>query len=141
LPNGVITPTAFERRPASIEAVIDYSYFYYNYENQSLITTVASCENATTSTSNCLVVFPVPMRIVPAVKYTAGFQAFVQVAETSVGACSALAAATSYAAVPSNASAFITCTASTVGAAGTANELTTLGTSSATGIISASAEP
>jgi len=141
LPSGVITPTAFERRPASIEAVIEYSYWYFNYENQSLVTTVASCENTSTSVANCLVVFPVPMRIVPAVSYTNGFQAFVQVAETGVGACTTLSAAASYAAVPSNTSVLVNCTATTVGAAGTANQLTTLGTSSSAGIISASALP
>jgi hypothetical protein len=78
--------------------------------------------------------------LAPLVKYTAGFQAFAQVAETSVSACSALAAAASLATVPSNQGALVGCTAS-VGAAGTANHLLALGTSSATGIISASAEP
>jgi len=140
LPNGVITPTAFERRPAAIETAIDYSYWYYNFENQAAIQTVATCENTATTAMNCYVQFPVPMRITPAVSYTVGFQAFAQVAETSVGACSALAAAATYAALPSPVGVMLTCTAS-VGAAGTANHLTTLGTSSATGIISASAEP
>ena len=140
LPNGVITPTAFERRPASIEALIDYSYWYYNFENQSAITTVASCENTATTATNCFLQFPTTMRITPNVAYTAGFQAFAQVAETSVSACSALAAAASYAALPAPNGVLFTCTAS-VGAAGTANQLTTLGTSSATGVISASALP
>lgn len=140
MPNGVIAPTAFNKRIASEEALFQYAYWYFNYENQAAITTVASCENTATSAANCLVPFPTTMRIAPAMQYTAGFQAFTTVAETAVGACSALAASASYATVASPTGVLVTCTAS-VGAAGTANQLTTLGTSSATGIISASAEP
>ena len=136
----MITPTAFERRPASVEALIDYSYWYYNFENQSIITAVATCENTSTTVANCFVPYPVPMRIVPAVQYTSGFQAFVQVGETSVNACT-LAAAATYALVPNNLGTTVQCTATTLPAAGTANILSTLGTSSATGIISASAYP
>src|SRR5580693_648364 len=140
MPAGVISPTNFDRRPAAVEQVYQQYYWYFNYENQSAITTVATCENTATTVANCLIPFPVSMRLAPVVKYTAGFQAFAQVAETSVSACSALAASASYATVPSTTGVFAACTAA-VGAAGTANELTTLGTSSATGIISASAEP
>jgi len=140
LPNGVITPTAFERRPASVEALIDYSYWYYNFENQSAITAVANCVNASVTVTNCNIQFPVPMRIVPAVQYTSGFQAFTTTGYSAVNACT-LAVATTYAVVPSNTGTVVQCTATTIPAAGTANILTTLGTSSATGVISASAEP
>ena len=139
-PNGVITPTAFERRPASVEALIDYSYWYYNFENQSAITAVANCVNASVTVTNCNVVFPVPMRIVPAVAYTSGFQAFTTTGYSAVNACT-LAVAATYAVVPSNTGTVVQCTATTIPAAGTANILTTLGTSSATGVISASAYP
>ena len=140
LPYGVITPTAFERRPASVEALIDYSYWYYNFENQSLITAVANCVNASVTVTNCNIQFPVPMRIVPAVAYTSGFQAFTTTGYSAVNACT-LAVAATYAVVPSNTGTVVQCTATTIPAAGTANILTTLGTSSATGVISASAEP
>ena len=140
LPAGVISPTAFERRPAAVEQALQQYYWYYNYESQSLAAAVATCENTAATVAQCYLPWPVTMRLAPLVKYTAGFQAFAQVAETSVGACSALAAATTLTTVPSNAGALISCTAS-VGAAGTANHLLSLGTSSATGIISASAEP
>lgn len=140
LPAGVISPTSFERRLAPIEALYQEAYWYFNYENQSAITTVATCENTATTAANCLIPWPVQMRIAPLAKFTAGFQAFAQVAETSVSACSALALSSTYATVTSTTGALVQCTA-TVGAAGTANQLTTLGTSSATGIISASAEP
>lgn len=138
-PAGVTSPGGFERRPAAVEQVLSQYYWYYNFEDQAAIRTVASCASVTTTTMNCLVPFPVQMRIAPVVKYTAGFQAFVQLAETSVGACSALAAATSYAALPSTTGALTTCTSTTQVVGG--NHLTTLGTSSATGIISASSEP
>lgn len=140
MPAGVISPTGFEKRIAAEEALYQYYYWYFNYENQATITTVASCENTSTSVANCLVPFPASMRLAPAMKYTAGFQAFAQVGETGVSACSALAASASYATVASPQGVLVACTAA-VGAAGTANHLTTLGTSSATGIISASAEP
>lgn len=138
-PNGVTSPSAFERRSAAFEQALSQYYWYYNFEDQATIRTVATCASVTVTTMNCLIPWPVTMRLAPVVKYTAGFQAFVQLAETSVGACSALAAATSYAALPSTTGALTTCTSTTqvIGA----NHLTTLGTASATGIISASAEP
>jgi hypothetical protein len=139
LPVGVIAPTNFDRKPAAVEATLEQYYWYYNFENQTAITTVAKCDSVTTTTANCIIPFPVPMRIVPNLKYTAGFQAYVQLAQTSIGACSALAAETSYAVVPSNAEAVATCTSTTQVVGG--NALTTLGTSSATGIIVASALP
>ena len=139
-PNGIQSPSLFERRPASIEALIDYSYWYYNFESQSLVAPVASCENTATTVANCLIAFPVPMRIAPAMQYTAGFQAFAQVGETSLSACSALATASTLTTVPSQTGVLVGCTAS-VGAAGTANQLLSLGTTSSTGIISASALP
>ncbi|MDR3464166.1 MAG: hypothetical protein P4L76_17825 [Beijerinckiaceae bacterium] len=140
MPAGVISPSAFERRPPAVEQALELYYWYFNYESQTLASAVATCENTSASVAQCYVPFPEPMRLAPVVKYTAGFQAFAQVAETSVSACSALAAATTLTTVPSNAGALVACTAS-VGAAGTANHLLALGTSSATGIISASAEP
>lgn len=139
--NGVISPTAFERRIAAVEQAYQQYYWYFNYENQSAITTVASCANVSITISNCSIVFPVPMRIVPAMQYTNGFQLFTTTGYSAVGACTTLSAAASYAALPSVNGVLVNCTAGTVPAAGTANFLTTLGTSSATGIISASAEP
>ena len=141
-PNGITTPSSFDRRLASVEATYQQAYLYFNYEQQSLgLATEGICANLTTSSLNCMVVFPTPMRIVPAVKFTDGFQAFVQVAETSVGAMSGLALPTALASVTSNKGFTFKAAATTVGAAGTINQWMSLGTSSATGIISASAEP
>jgi hypothetical protein len=142
LPAGVVSPSAVDRRAAAYEQVLQQYYWYFNYEQQSLgLATEGICADLTTSSLNCMVVFPVQMRIVPAVKFTDGFQAFVQVAETSIGAMSSLAIPTALASVVSNKGFTFKAAASTVGAAGTINQWMSLGTSSATGIISASAEP
>lgn len=140
-PNGVISPSAFDRRPAAVEQVLSQYYWYYNFEDQTAIRTVAPCTDVSTTITNCELTFPVQMRIAPVIRYTTGFQAFTTTAYSAVGACTTLSASASYATVPSTTGALINCTAATIPAAGTANNLTTLGTSSATGIISASAEP
>lgn len=142
LPAGVVSPTAFERRPAAVEAALQQYYLYFNYEQQALgLSYNGICADLTTSTVNCMVTFPVPMRVVPLVKFTDGFQVFVQVAETSINAMTGLALPTALASVVSNTGLTFKAAATTVGAAGTINQWMSLGTSSATGIISASAEP
>jgi hypothetical protein len=142
MPAGVISPSSFDRRPAAIEQVLQQYYWYYNYEQQSLgLATEGVCANLTTGTVNCVLTFPTQMRIVPAVKFTDGFQVFVQVAETSVGAMTGLALPTALASVASTKGFTFKGASTTVGAAGTINQWMSLGTASATGIISASAEP
>jgi hypothetical protein len=100
---NVPEPSPLERRPSAVEQTLAYYYWYFNYEQQSLGLTVnGSCENVATSTANCVVTFPVPMRLAPALQFTAGFQAFAQVAETSVSACTANSLSTSLASFSSN---------------------------------------
>lgn len=142
MPAGVISPTAFERRPAALEQALQQYYWYYNYEQQSLgLATEGVCANLSTTTVNCVLPFPVAQRIVPLCKFTDGFQAFVQVGQTSINALSGLALPTALASVVSNKGLTFKAAATTVGAAGTVNEWMSLGTSSATGIISCSSEP
>ena len=74
-------------------------------------------------------------------QYTAGFQAFTTTGYTAVGACTTLSASVSYVTVASNRNVLVNCTVTTAPAAGTANQLTALGTTASTGIISASAMP
>ncbi len=139
LPNGVISPTGFVARAAQTEASLEYFYWYFNYEQQSLGLTVnGNCASVTTSLSNCVVTFPVPMRIVPLVKFTDGFQLFTQVAQTSLTAGTSLGYSTSLASVANNTGFLMTMSGTVVVGA---NEWMSLGTSGATGIISASAEP
>ncbi len=141
-PTGIVSPTAFERRSAAVEQLLQQYYWYYNYEQQSLgLATEGVCANLTTSSLNCMLPFPVGMRIVPLCKFTDGFQAFVQVAETSIGAMTGLGLPTALASVVSTKGLTFKAAATTVGAAGTINQWMSLGTGSATGIISCSAEP
>jgi hypothetical protein len=82
------------------------------------------------------------MRITPAVKYTAGFQAFTSTAYTAIGAMAANATySNTLVTVPSNLGVMFSFTATTLPAVGTVNYMMQLGTSSATGIVVASAEP
>ena len=145
LPSGVITPTFFERRPASVEYLIDYSYWYYRFEDQALVgpVTGTACTTTTSTTAGaCVLTFPVPMRIAPAVKYTDGFQAFTSTAYTTLGALSSLATYNNtLTTVPNNYGIMFSFAATTLPAVGTQNFLMNLGTSSATGIISAIAYP
>src|SRR5208337_418394 len=141
LPNGVTSPSAFDRRPAWSEAQIEYSYWYYLFEAQVAggITVYAPCEGVAANTNaNCLISYPAPMRITPAVKFTDGFQVFTTNAETAITACTGLALSTSYATVANNRQALINCNAGTV-VVGSANFLSSLGTTSSSGIIVASA--
>lgn len=142
LPNGVISPSGFDRRLPVVEQALQQYYWYYNYEQQSLgLATEGVCANLSTSSLNCVLPFPTAMRIIPLCKFTDGFQAFVQVGETSVGAMSGLALPTALASVVSSKGLTFKAAATTVGAAGTINQWMSLGTSSATGIVSCSAEP
>ena len=136
---NVPEPGPLEARPVAIEQSLAYDYWYFNYEQQSLGLTVnGSCASVTTSLTNCVVTFPVPMRIVPVVKFTDGFQIFTQVAQTSLTAGTSLGLSTSLASFVNNTGFLMTMSGT---AAVGANEWMSLGTSSATGIISASAEP
>ena len=145
LPNGITTPSAFERRIQAVEALYQYSYLYFLYESQTLVAPVpyTSCTTTTSTTASvCLVSYPVPMRIVPAISYTDGFQLFTSTAYTTLGALNTLATYTNtVTTVPSNTAFMFKAAATTLPAVGTANFLMQLGTSSSTGIISASAEP
>ena len=145
LPNGVISPSAFVRRDAAFEQLLQYYYLYFLYESQTLVAPVpfTSCTTTTSTTAGvCNVSFPVPMRIAPAMAYTNGFQLFTSTAYTTLGAAAGLATyANTLTTVPSNTGIMMTATATTLPAVGLANFLMQLGTSSATGIISASAEP
>ncbi len=146
LPAGIVSPKAFQRRDAATEHNLEYYYWYFNYENQALVTGVSgtSCLDVTTSLLACTLSFPVQMRIVPSVKFTDGFQAFSSTAYTTAQALTSLAVYTqTITSVPSASEIMFkgVCGSGGCPAAGTANFLFSLGTSSSTGIISASAEP
>jgi len=144
-PTGVITPNPLELRSAAIEQLLAKYYWFYYYEDQALVSPVpgVSCTTTTSTTAAvCNLTFPEAMRIVPVVKFTDGFQLFTSTAYTTVGAANTLAVyANTLTTVATNTGVMFSLVASTVPAVGTANFLMNLGTSSATGIIVASAEP
>lgn len=141
-PNGVVSASGFEKRIPQLEASYEYAYSRVINESASLVNERGMCAMSTTSIANCILNWPVPMRIIPAMKYTAGFEASASVASTSATACTAL---TTSATLTGNAATqygvIVDCASSAgFGAAGTAGFLWDSG-SVANGVISASAEP
>ena len=141
LPAGIVSPKAYQVRDAALEHMLEYYYWYFNYEQQSLgLTYNFPCATVVANTTtNCGVTYPVPMRITPVVKWTDGFQVFQQVAQSSIIAGTGLGYSTTLASVGNNTGFLMSVTCGTCALG--ANSLMSLGTSSATGIISASAEP
>ena len=139
LPNGVTSPSGFDKRLASLEAAYQYYYSYVLNESTSNYF-AATCGDSTASVANCNLPFPVAMRLPPSVKYTTGFSAFTTTAMSALAPCSAAALATASigTSTPSVSNVMVICTASVVPAAGSVNFLVNNGT---TGVISASAEP
>lgn len=142
LPNGVISPTAFERRYPSVEALYEQAYSWVVLENTSAANVRGPCSAVSTTQANCMLSFPTTMRQVPAVSYTAGFSVATSTAETALNACTALGTATvsGSTALTTN-TLFSFCTAATVPAAGSADFLFDRGLASGAGVISVSAEP
>ncbi len=127
---------AFSRRSQQIESALQYRYFYRVTETAT-VAVRGSCVNLTSSIANCVVPFPVVMRIVPTMTYATGF-AIAVAAQTSVASCSANATSTTASSTPSPLSVLMSCATTTSGGAlGTA---TTWGDNSGSGTISASAE-
>lgn len=142
LPHGVTGPTGFERRAAGVEQAMQQYYSYVVVESATALNIQGSCAGSTTSIANCLITFPTPMRLAPAASYTAGFEACASTACTSATVCTALTTSATQAFAVSNKQVVIDC-ASSAGtpAAGTAFFLYDIGTGSASGVLSFSAEP
>lgn len=112
-------------------------YFYRITESAVSATMRGSCTNLTSSISNCIVPFPVPMRAVPTMTYATGFGIAVA-AQTSMTACTANATSTTATSAPGTLSVLMSCAnAAAGGALGTS---TTWGDAGGTGVISASAD-
>ena len=127
----------FARRSQALETVLQQRYFYRLSETAA-ITPVAPCSAVDTTHTNCLVQFPVTMRVAPTMAFANGFASPTSTTQATLGACTTLAAAatvTSTVANPLNA--LVNCTASTIPAAGVASFLYSNG---GTGAITASAE-
>jgi hypothetical protein len=141
-PNGVISASGFERRLPQLEASYELAYSYVISESATVVNYRGVCVDSSTSLANCNIQFPVPMRITPAMKYTAGFESSTTGAATAASACTALttsATLTGSAATKSNV--LVDCASSAAfGAVGVGGFLWDSG-SAANGVISASAEP
>lgn len=137
--NGVgIACTTFDRtRNASAEAALQYPY-YYQITEGAAGTVRGVCRSRSTTVCSWDIKFPVAMRAAPTMSYTAGFSTETTVAGGTLGACTGLAADTTVSsAVSSVSEAFAACTAGTVPAAGTVDQMYDDGGS---GAVKASAE-
>lgn len=115
---------SFERRPAGIEGMLQYGYFFKILEGAP-VTIRAPCTMSTTSIANCLIQFPVTMRAAPVFTgdggFVTGFAASATTASSSVTACTSLAASTTLASTVASPNNFLLNCASSAGfgAAGT----------------------
>jgi len=114
---------AYEHRPAEVEQMLQQAY-YYEIDESATITPIAPCAAIDTTHTNCLVQFPVKMRIAPTVTYTTGFASPTSTTQATLGACTALANAATVASTASNPlNVLVNCTATTIPAAGVASWL------------------
>lgn len=136
--SAVTTPiSAFERRSQALETELQQRY-YYQVSEVTGPSAVALCRAHSVTVAECLVNFPVTMRNNPTMTYTAGFSTETTAAGGTLGACSALATASTVTSTTSNPNGVIVaCTATTVPAAGTADVLYNNG---GAGVIKASSE-
>jgi hypothetical protein len=132
---AVATPYEFKNIEAEyLEAA---RYYYQLNETSGVATMRGSCVNLTSSISNCMVPFPVPMRKVPTMAYATGF-AIAVAAQTSVTSCTANATSTTATSLAGNQSVLMSCATSAAGGAlGTA---TTWGDNNGSGNITAFAD-
>lgn len=140
MPSGIITPTGFERRPAEIEASLQY---YYSYVlNEGALGPSRSVCHFTTANSamQCPIVFPVAMRQAPAMKYATGFAGFTTTAETTANACTGNTTDATVALAPSTQQVMMQCAIASGTTAAVGLSMTLID-NAGTGVISASDEP
>jgi hypothetical protein len=118
-----INCNSFDRRLNGLEASLQYRYFYKLTETAA-INPVGPCAAIDTTHTNCWIATPAVMRIAPIGTYVAGFASPTSTTQATLGACSALATAvTVTSAVTATTGALVTCTATTIPAAGIASFL------------------
>lgn len=133
---------SFNRRSQAWETTLQQRYYYQITESSTVIGLRATCGVSTSSVMNCLIPFPVTMRIAPTMSYATGFEASTTGASTAATACTSLATSTSLTGnAASNLNVLMTCASSAAfGAAGVVGYLWDVGTGSPTGAIKASSE-
>lgn len=126
--NALMQCTAFDRtRNAAQEAQLQQRYFY-NISEGAAITQRGPCAAIDTTHTNCWLSTPVSMRIAPVFSgdggFTAGFASPTSTTQATLGNCSALALAVTVTSAVASPNGFIvTCTATTIPAAGVASFL------------------
>lgn len=144
LPNGITSPTGFERRNAAVEQLNQFYYSYVAIESKTTVQSRTVCHFTTANSAmQCPITFPVPMRLSPIGLFTTGFQGFTTTAETTANACTGLALDATVTFVVSPAQAMVQCTiaSGTTAAVGLSMTLWDLGTSGSSGVMQFSAEP
>lgn len=136
------SPTAYEFHVYSYDLARAQRYFYRITESATVLNIRAPCTMSTSSIANCLIAFPQVMRAIPTMTYTAGFEASATTASTSATVCTALTTSPTLTGNSASTTAVLVDCASSAGfgAAGTGGWLWDIGTGSATGVISASAD-
>jgi hypothetical protein len=131
------SPTAYEFHPFSYD-LARAQRFFYRLSESAAVTPVAPCAAVDTTHTNCLLQFPQTLRAAPTMTYTAGFASPTTTSQATLGACSALATASTVASTAANSlNVLINCTATTIPAAGIASFLYS---NNGSGVISASAD-
>ncbi len=114
---------AFEYRDSHVEQLLQQAYFY-EIDESAVITPIGPCAAIDVTHTNCYLTFPVKMRGTPTMTYTAGFASPTSTTQATLGACSALATAVTVTSATDNPSGvLVTCTATTIPAAGIASFL------------------
>ena len=134
-----VAPSAspYEFHDIAFDTLVADRYFYRVTESATSATMRGTCTNLTSSISNCIVPFPVPMAKVPTMTYATGFGIAIA-AQTSMTVCTANATSTTATSAPGTLSVLMSCAnAAAGGALGTS---TTWGDAGGTGTISASAD-
>ena len=140
---GLIVPNfaSLERRPASVEAQLQYAYFYELKEGSAILPR-AMCQNFTTSLVGCYLKWPTQMRAAPVFtgdgSLTNGFSATVS-AGSSLVQCTALALSTTPTSNAATSDGALLSCASSAGF-GTAGTVSLFYDDNGSGVIAASAE-
>lgn len=134
--NAALQCAAFERRSAETEALLQYRYYYQITETSTLYAR-GLCRSRSTTTCSWDIKYPVPMRVAPTVTYANGFAVETTAAGGTLNNCTLANDTTVASTVNSVTDAYALCTATTVPAAGTVDQVYD---NSGTGTVKATAE-
>lgn len=134
--NTQLQCSAFDRRNNEVEALLQYRYYFQVTEGAAAADR-GLCRSRSVTTCSWDVKFPVPMRVAPTVTYANGFAVETTVAGGTLNNCTLANDTTVATAAASVTDAYALCTATTVPAAGTVDQVYDNG---GTGAVKATAE-